>query len=214
MKKELKKNRDLGTKNDDVPTSRTVKTTWMQGKFVNNFNAFYEFSSRLVKVLLFLVILGIVIWKLSGIDLKGTSSKLINNYTPIVLQPLSSSPMEDKNAKDSALPVQPSRPTDTIHRLSPNPSLISEQTVKTDYLAVYQFGQLIFTVDKPYAISGDLLTFDKLLLKGEPNYHKPFLYGGVEIRITQIKEYIGLLISGNSVEGPVLKGVSCRVIHK
>lgn len=83
-----------------------------------------------------------------------------------------------------------------------------------DYLNIYQYGQLVFSVDKPYEIpSSDIIVFDKLLLKGRPNYDKLFLYAGVEIKITKINESIGMLISGGAVEGPLLRGVYCKIIR-
>ena len=78
---------------------------------------------------------------------------------------------------------------------------------------IYQFGQLVFTADRPYEITGDTLLFDKLLLRGRPDYKKPFLYAGREITVTHIEQYIGLLVSGGSVEGPVLRGVACTVMR-
>jgi SAM-dependent methyltransferase len=84
----------------------------------------------------------------------------------------------------------------------------------TDYLGIYQFGQLVFSTDSPYEIKGDTLVFDKLLLKGKPDYEKTFVYAGAEIKITHIGAYIGLLVSGGSVEGPVLEGVRCQVVRR
>ena len=101
-----------------------------------------------------------------------------------------------------------SQPTDTIIESKP----VSKAM---DYLEVYQFGQLVFTTDKPYEISGDTIMFDKLLLKGRPDYEKNFLYAGTEIKITAtINEYIGLLVSNGSVEGPVLRGVQCQIVRR
>ncbi|MGH9462076.1 MAG: hypothetical protein ACRD1X_12715 [Vicinamibacteria bacterium] len=72
----------------------------------------------------------------------------------------------------------------------------------------------MFTTDRPYQITGVRLVFDKLLVKGNPDYTKPFLYAGREIMIMRIEEYIGLLVSGGGMEGPVLRGVVCDVLNR
>jgi hypothetical protein len=80
-----------------------------------------------------------------------------------------------------------------------------------DHINIYQNGQVVFTMDKPYDISKKQFTIDKMVIKGKPNYEQFFLYAGVKIRIVHIKEQIGLLISNSGVEGPVLRGVDCIV---
>lgn len=87
----------------------------------------------------------------------------------------------------------------------------STGTKEIDHVNIYQNGQVVFTVDKPYDVSKKQLTIDKMIIKGKPNYEQFFLYAGVKIRIVRIEEYIGLLVSGSGVEGPVLRGVDCMV---
>lgn len=83
-----------------------------------------------------------------------------------------------------------------------------------DVLNIYQYGQLVFTVSKMYDTTGSTITFDKLVQKGQPDFEKPFLYDGVEIRIVRIEQQIGLLVSNGTVEGPILRGVQCIVVRR
>ena len=72
----------------------------------------------------------------------------------------------------------------------------------------------MFSTDRPYDIVADSIVFEKLLVKGKPDYERPFLYAGVEIRIIHIERYIGLLVSGGSVEGPILQQVRVQVVRR
>src|SRR5690349_9380619 len=136
-----------------------------QPRWIERFNTGYDFLERIAKLLLFSLAILLVVWKWRTIDWSGTASDIINNYAPIKVQDLQN-------------------PTERPHE-TPGPPV--------DYLSIYQFGQLVFSTDKPYEIHGDTIIFDRLLLKGRPDYSQPFVYAGTEIKIVRINEYIGVL---------------------
>jgi len=183
---------------------------------VESFNFVWDFVARLVALCFFVVAVGLLVRKWKFIDWGRTGKHLIERHSPFQMQapergtaPPSSKrvPQGQPGAEPRPAPEGPatdSQPTKAAHLPRP--------PAAPDYLNVYQFGQLVFTADRPYEITGNTLLFDKLLLKGRPDYKKPFLYAGREIMITRIQEYIGLLVSGGSVEGPVLRGVECTVL--
>lgn len=182
------------------------------------FNSAYDLSARIVKLLLFVVAIVLLLWKWPYIDWGHTSTDLVEKYTPFQVQkPQVRSALPTGAVAPAAPPAssagRPSQPAPGPPPPS-TPTSPSATSPGTDYLGVYQFGQLAFSTDRPYEIKGDTILFDKLLLKGKPDYGKTFLYAGAEIKITHIEAYIGLLVSGGSVEGPVLKGVRCQVVRK
>ncbi len=181
------------------------------------FNSAYDLSARIVKLLLFVVATVLLLWKWPPIDWGRTSTGLVEKYTPLQVQPQVSFAPPTGAVAPAAPPARSAgRPSEPAPGPPPpsTPTSPSATSPGTDYLGIYQFGQLVFSTDRPYEIKGDTLVFDKLLLKGKPDYEKTFLYAGAEIKITHIEAYIGLLVSGGSVEGPVLKGVRCQVVRK
>ncbi len=195
----------------------TVMRTWVMKRwsaawqrtkeFVGAFNATYDFVARLMKMLVVIVVLALLMWKWPLIDWRGTSSQLIAKNSPFQVRGAEPAP---------PTATEPGPPTQQVPAQPPPPQATApEPTVhEKDYLNIYQFGQLVFTTDKPYEIKGRTIVFDKLLLKGRPEYDKPFLYVGVEIKVTHINEYVGLLVSGSAVEGPVLMGVHCDLVRR
>ena len=182
--------------------------------FLTKFNSVYDFISRIVKGLVFLAIVAILLWKLPFINWGRTSNELINKYTSVQVESPKLSSMSDTTTRQERLITENPKPRPLARRSSPQVRTLQTEKPNLDYLGVYQFGQLVFTVDKPYDISTGTFVFDKLLIKGNPDYQKNFLYAGVEIKITRIAESIGLLVSGGSVEGPLLRGVSCQVVRR
>ena len=181
------------------------------------FNSAYDLSARIVKLLLFVVATVLLLWKWPYIDWGRTSTGLVERYTPLQVQPqVGSAPPTGAVAPAAPPASSAGRPSQPASGRPPpsTPTSPSATSPGADYLGVYQFGQLVFSTDRPYEIKGDILVFDKLLLKGKPDYEKTFLYAGAEIKITHIEAYIGLLVSGGSVEGPVLKGVRCQVVRR
>ncbi len=171
---------------------------------VEIFNFIYDFVARLITLGIFVAAVTVVARKWKYIDWRRTGKDLIEKHSPIQLQPLERvEPLRVDSTATEAGPDQASPPG--------KPATVLRPAAAADFLNVYQFGQLVFTADRPYEIVGDTIVFDKLLLKGRPDYGKPFLYAGREIIVTHIEEYIGLLVSGGGVEGPVLRGVACKV---
>ncbi len=161
------------------------KKRWVER--MEKFNFGYDFFERLFKILFFIVLIILVIWL---VKYQGNSVDLEKTFAELI-------------------------PKFIVFEQAAPTTVESKPTTKTiDYLGIYQFGQLVFTTDKPYEISGNTIAFDKLLLKGRPDYEKNFVYADAEIKITAINEYIGLLVSGGSVEGPVLRGVQCQIVRK
>ncbi|MCK4905071.1 hypothetical protein KAS42_02340 [bacterium] len=157
------------------------------GERIEKFNLVYDFIERLFKILFFIVLIILVIWL---VKYQGHSVDLEKTFDGLISKFI------------------------VIEQTAPM-TVESKPITKTiDYLGIYQFGQLVFATDKPYEISGNTILFDKLLLKGRPDYEKNFVYADAEIKITTINEYIGLLVSGGSVEGPVLRGVQCQIVRK
>jgi len=154
------------------------------GQRIDKFNYRYDFLARIAKLLFLLGVIVYAGYRLTDIDW----SKTVEEHIPLAFsQPL------------------PFSETSTFTK---EPITLSPQT---DYVNMYQNGQVVFTLDKPYDVSKKQLTIEKMIIKGKPNYKQSFLYAGAEIRIVRIKERIGLLISGSGVEGPVLRGVDCTV---
>lgn len=189
-------------------------------RFVERFNATYDFLARLVKLCVLVAALALLSWWWPYIDWRRTGSELVAKRTPFQLAqpapeapPASSQPLTPGRSRPGSPPAAqstPAGPASSAAQPTPPRPARSER----DYLNIYQFGQLVFTTDKLYEITSDTLEFDKLLLKGRPDYEKTFVYAGVEIRIMHINEYIGLLVSGGAVEGPVLRGVRCAVVRR
>ena len=191
-------------------------TTQDQSKFkkiIQHFNSIYDFFSRIIKVILFIFVAVIIYWKLPYIDWNSTSENLIDKNTPLKFeQPSAEKTLNDTNNLEKS--NQAPKAETNSQAQYPNKKSLEYHQEKIDYLNIYQFGQIVFSVDKPYEINSDTIIFDKLLLKGRPNYDKLFLYAGVEIKIIKINEYIGMLVSGGAVQGPLLKGVYCKVIRR
>ena len=173
--------------------SRSPTSQGRLGRWLETFNRVFDFLARLIKLGLFIVAILLLSWRWSYVDWSRTATELIKKYTPVQVQEPPTS------ATSTTISVQLTPP-------------VARPPI--DYLGVYQFGQLVFTTDKPYEVREDTVVFEKLLQKGRPDFDKNFLYAGAEIKITAINEYIGLLVSGGSVEGPVLRGVRCQVIRR
>ena len=160
-------------------------------KVIETFNTLYDVLARIIKIFLFIIVIVILFWRFPYIDWNSTSRAIVSQNSPIKFEnPVNEIPLKISNNNHTE---QPSN--------------------KIDYLNIMQFGQIIFSVDKPYDITSETIIFDKLLLKGRPDYDKPFLYGEVEIKIIKINEYIGMLVSGSAVQGPLLRGVHCEIIR-
>jgi len=172
------------------------------GGYVEIFNRIFDFFARIVELILFFVAVGLLVRRWKYIDWGRTGRGIIEKHSPVQLR----SPQREA-------PSSPSEPIELGQLAAGPPPRLSTPAVKPDLLNVYQFGQVVFTADRPYEIVRDGFVFDKLLVKGRPDYSKPFLYAGREIMITRVEEYVGLLVSGNSVEGPVLRGVVCIVVR-
>lgn len=147
--------------------------------FVDNFNYWFDFLARIVKLLILLGLLLVVLYMWRYINWPDVPRNILDKYTFFT----------------TSFPAATS----------------STGTKEIDHINIYQNGQVVFTMDKPYDISKKQFTIDKMVIKGKPNYEQFFLYAGVKIRIVHIKEQIGLLISSSGVEGPVLRGVDCVV---
>ncbi len=184
--------------------------------WLEKFKRIYDLLVPVVKAGLFLIAVALVVWAWHSIDWSATKNKVIAQYTPFSLQ----SPTESPQVVAPPI-LQPPSPVTPPKQPPPKPPVPPPPpppppppSLKADYLNVYQFGQLVFTTDKPYEIKGDTLVFDKLLVKGKPDYSRLFMYAGVEIKIDHINQYIGLLVSGGAVEGPLLLGVYCTVVRR
>lgn len=194
---------------------------------IGRFNSAYDFCARIVKFILFVTAAVLLMWKSPHVDWGRTSTGLVEKYTPLQVQQPHAPSGPPTSVVVASPPTaapgpSPSPPATLAGRPAhpgpgegpPNSPAPRPTSPQPDYLGIYQFGQLVFSTDRPYEITGDTVVFDKLLLKGKPDYEKAFLYAGAEIMIVHIETYIGLLVSGASVEGPVLKGVRSQVIRK
>lgn len=176
------------------------------GGHVETFNHVFDFVARLVTLILVAIALVLLVRYRRYIDWPRTGNELIAKRTPIQLQT-----RETQASPGIPEPTQAPAPPTARPPTPPQPPATG---VAADYLTIRQFGQVVFTTDRPYQITGVRLVFDKLLVKGNPDYTKPFLYAGREIMIMRIEEYIGLLVSGGGMEGPVLRGVVCDVLNR
>ena len=77
-----------------------------------------------------------------------------------------------------------------------------------DPIFVYQTNEPTLKLERAYLSTEGELLVDEALVVGSPDFGEPFEYRGRSYRVSQIREYIGLLVSNRGSRGPVLRGIT------
>jgi hypothetical protein len=71
--------------------------------------------------------------------------------------------------------------------------------------------EVVGLTDRVYEITGDQVTFDEVIVKGDLS--GPLVYNDHVVEVTHIDTAIGLEVGERGVRGPIWKTVRCRVIQ-
>lgn len=71
-------------------------------------------------------------------------------------------------------------------------------------------GNVVGITDKIYDINDDHIVFDEIIVRGDLS--GKLTYNEKTIKITRVKEIIGLMVTMTGVKGPVWRGVECEVV--
>uniref|UniRef100_A0A6M3JRQ5 Uncharacterized protein n=1 Tax=viral metagenome TaxID=1070528 RepID=A0A6M3JRQ5_9ZZZZ len=79
------------------------------------------------------------------------------------------------------------------------------------YLRTVQ-GDIVGELDREYEVSGGLVLFDELLLKGIwPPPDDELVYNGVKLHVESVRAHIGMVTDEKGARGPVVRGITCKV---
>jgi len=74
-------------------------------------------------------------------------------------------------------------------------------------------GTLIGELDKDYEVVDGQVVFDEVLLKGIwPPPGDEVVFNGIALKVESVASHVGMLVDEKGSRGPVLKGVSCKVV--
>jgi len=153
---------------------------------IEQFSYCYDVISKVLKTGFVFLIFSLLYIHWDKIDAYQTQLNLIEGYVAI-----------QSNEVETTKPTKPEDPV-----------------IEIDKDHIYQDEKIIFTLYKEQDLSTESCFFEKLLVNGTPDYKGEFMYKDVKFKITNIQEYIGLLIGEGKAEGPVLKGVQCVILNK
>ncbi|HZP57727.1 MAG TPA: hypothetical protein VFC53_09255 [Dehalococcoidia bacterium] len=71
-------------------------------------------------------------------------------------------------------------------------------------------GEVVGLTDRIYDTSGEQVTFDEILVKGDLSGELE--YNGARLRVKGINMMVGLEIGPQGARGPVWRGVQCEVL--
>ena len=72
-------------------------------------------------------------------------------------------------------------------------------------------GKVVGITDRVYAIDGDSVTFDDVLVRGDLSGELE--YNGRALQVERVHTIIGMEVGMSGPRGPVWKGVDCRVLR-
>ncbi len=75
---------------------------------------------------------------------------------------------------------------------------------------IRQGGKIVGLTDRIYPISGETVTFDDVIVRGDLSGELE--YNGRRLQVVRVDEIIGLEVGPQGPRGPVWKGVQCQVL--
>lgn len=177
------------------------------GKRIEYFNKSYDFIARVIKIFLFVLVL-CVVW--NKVDVKKSVSKLIEQYTPFVLE---NNEQQHVTNKKQGIVLETMEQQYGMNKKQQGLQENNKTVFRLDPLYVYQGEKPVFKLDKVYSNEDEQLQIEEALVLNKLDDQKLIQYREHDYRILGIKQYIGLLISSSGARGPIMQGISLKRIN-